>query len=616
MKKFLKENYILILILLLGFVLRFNGDLFVQGYMFDELAMVSIAKTNFPIEIFKTISKLDYHAPLYYIIAHFFTYFKSEYSYLRLLNLIFSIFNIFIFYKIGKLLNSKRLGYFLALALAVSHIQIATVSFVKFYCLCFLLFSISVYYFIKIIKKNKGYFAFGISNLFFILSATLGGFIVFFEYLVLFFTLKLKEKKKLAKSFLIAFFGFILYLPILISQTINSFNNILSPHGNYVNFSMLSAYNFLNDYFSPLINFCCNAETISACGVLLGVISKPNLFSIMFLAFYSIIPVVLALFLIFKTVKNNKISKILFIISVLIFCFYIILSKLDIVGFIPIYIYPVGLILIILTFTSIEEIKNKKIKYFILIYLILSQLTITNYYPIKKRNIDKAKIYQVFDVYFKEHDIKSTPIISTNGARFLKHYYNDKNIIDFDNEKMGATNGREFFELIFSKENSKIVNKYNIRKIISPYILNNKIDKGFEEYFNKNVLDKIKKNETIVFAFNADENPFIPTKNEMIEVLNNPNYNPHLTISNIKEGLNPNPAIDSGDISEVIMSYGYYNLINLLEKNFKRTKVEQYFYMPNQIYEKQAETSSNRQSTMFLAQNARFCWIFVTYQKQ
>ena len=102
----------------------------------------------------------------------------------------------------------------------------------------------------------------------------------------------------------------------------------------------------------------------------------------------------------------------------------------------------------------------------------------------------------------------------------------------------------------------------------------------------------------------------------MIEVLKNPNYNPHLTVSNIKEGLNPTPAIDSGDISEVIMSFGYYNLINLLEKNFKRTKVEQYFYMPNQIYEKQAETSSNRQSTMFLAQNARFCWIFVTYQKQ
>lgn len=614
MKKFLKENYILILILLLGFILRFNGDLFVQGYMFDELAMVSVAKTNFPIEIFKTISKLDYHAPLYYIIAHFFTYFKNEYLYLRLLNLIFSIFNIFIFYKIGKLLNSKRLGYFLALALAVSHIQIATVSFVKFYCLCFLLFSISVCYLIKIIKKNKGYFTFGISNLFFILSATLGGFIVFFEYLVLFFTSK--EKKKLANSFLIAFLGFILYLPILISQTINSFNNILSPHGNYVNFSILSAFNFLNDYFSPLINFCCNTETISACGVLLDVISKPNLFSIMFLSFYSIIPVVLALFLIFKTVKNNKISKILFMVSILIFCFYIILSKLDIVGFIPIYIYPVGLILIILTFTSIEEIKNKKIKYFILIYLILSQLTITNYYPIEKRNIDKAKIYQVFDVYFKEHNIKPTPIISTNGARFLKYYYNDKNIIDFDNEKMGATNGREFFELIFSKENSKIVNKYNIRKIISPYILNNKIDRDFEEYFNKNVLDKVKKNETIVFAFNADENPFISTKNEMIEVLNNPNYNPHLTVSNIKEGLNPNPAIDSGDISEVIMSFGYYNLINLLEKNFKRTKVEQYFYMPNQIYEKQAETSSNRQSTMFLAQNARFCWIFVTYQKQ
>ena len=619
MKKILKENYILFLILLLGFILRFNGDIFTQGYMFDELAMVSVAKTSFPFEIFKTIAKLDYHAPLYYFIIHFFTYFKNEYLYLRLLNLFLSLFNIFVFYKIGKLLKNKRLGYFLALALTVCHLQIATVSFVKFYCLCFLLFSINIYYSIKVIKKNKGYIALALSDLFFILSATLGVFIVFFKYLVLFFASK--EKKKIAKSFLISMIGFVFYFPILLIQTQQSFNNILSPHGNYVGFSILSTYNFLNDYFSPLINFCCNIETVSACGVLLNIIknlinNNVDIFSIIFLIFYSILPVILALFLIFKTIKNNRLSKILFIISLLIFSFYATLSNLDIVGFIPIYIYPVGLILIILTYISIEEIKNKKIKYSILIYLILVQLTITNYYPLEKRGIDKAKIYQCFDVYFKENNINnSTPIIMTNGARFLKYYYPNKNIIDFDNEKMGATNGRAFFELIFSKENSKIANKYNIKKIIAPYILNNKIDKDFEEYFNENVVKKIKKNETIILAFNGDENPFIANKNDIIEVLNNPNYNPHLTVSNIKEGLKENPTIDSGDMSEIILSYGYYNLINLLEKKFKRIKVEQYFYMPNEKYKKMVETTTNRYSTVYLAQNARFCWIFVTYQK-
>ena len=78
---YLKKNLILISIFLVAIELRLNYDIFINGYNFDEIAIVSIAKQNFPLEIFKKISSLDYHAPLYYLIIHPFTYLQNEWIY-------------------------------------------------------------------------------------------------------------------------------------------------------------------------------------------------------------------------------------------------------------------------------------------------------------------------------------------------------------------------------------------------------------------------------------------------------------------------------------------------------------------------------------------------------
>ena len=147
---------------------------------------MAVARQNFPFEIYKTIGNIDYHAPLYYFIAHPFTYLENESIYLRLLNLIISLVNIFVFYKIGTLIKNKKTGIILALILTVNHLAISTVSFVKFYCLCFLLVSFSVYYLVKILKKEKGYLKFAIANFFLILSNTLGFIFVSLEYIFLF----------------------------------------------------------------------------------------------------------------------------------------------------------------------------------------------------------------------------------------------------------------------------------------------------------------------------------------------------------------------------------------------------------------------------------------------
>ena len=57
-------------------------------------------------------------------------------------------------------------------------------------------------------------------------------------------------------------------------------------------------------------------------------------------------------------------------------------------------------------------------------------------------------------------------------------------------------------------------------------------------------------------------------------------------------------------------------LIDLLEKYFKRTKIEQFVRTNNDDFVKIFEDSTNKYPTKSLATYANSSWVFVTYQKQ
>ena len=97
--KITKSSFFLGIIIVLGIILRLNYDTFLNGYNFDEFAIISIAKLNFPFEILKHIALEDYHAPLYYLVAHFFSNSENTELHLRILNILFSAINIFYFYR-------------------------------------------------------------------------------------------------------------------------------------------------------------------------------------------------------------------------------------------------------------------------------------------------------------------------------------------------------------------------------------------------------------------------------------------------------------------------------------------------------------------------------------
>ena len=133
---------------------------------------------------------------------------------------------------------------------------------------------------------------------------------------------------------------------------------------------------------------------------------------------------------------------------------------------------------------GLGEIKNGKISTIILIYLLLCNLIIPNYFPLNKRDVDKGKFYYGYEQYIKENPDKNLHIIATMGGRFLKKYDKHHNIFDFDHEKFKGSNGREVIGLLFGEDIKNKATKENIKELITPYILNDKKHKNFENYLD------------------------------------------------------------------------------------------------------------------------------------
>lgn len=607
-------NYVLIIILILCAFLRINVDTFTSGCNFDEFAIMSLAKANIP-QMLKAIATEDYHAPLYYFVAHYFSHFDNSFTFLRLLNTLFSLINTYVFYKIGKLLINKKAGNLLALIFTVNHLQISVANFCKFYCLSILLTSISVYYFIKLLKGKNSENKLAITNIFLILSHTFGFVFVFFEYLILFF-----NKIKVKKLFLISSIGFVLFLPILIVQTKTAlFDGITSPHGDYPSFSIFATYNFLNDYFTPLINYSCNIETIEGATLILktvkSLIEKTSFDYISFISFvlFSFVPVVISVYGLFKLRKLPG-KKELLKLGLFYFAFFAFLVMFEITGFVPLYAFSCGFVFIICSVIGLLKIQGK-IKYLLLGYIILAQLIIPNVYPVQKREVP-YKNYANIDEYIEKIDNK-TPILLIDAARFAKYYYNDKNIFPVDYEELKGSHSKKWFELAFGKEIIKKINKKNIKELLQEKIIENEINPELSNYLNNNLFSNIKKGEKLILIFDADGNRFVYSNDEIKEYIEK-QYKYKLIDSSFMYQLNNNDSkiLHQYEIGEIAQSIITKEIIKEIEKKFIIYNLEQYIPIPMKNYKKESEFFYPNQSVIDFMTMPLEGWIFVTYQKK
>jgi mannosyltransferase len=239
-------SFLLIAILLLGLFFRLY-DLGRESLWLDEAYSIKFAELNLSQIFFLP----ENNPPLYYIILHWWIHLFgiSEFS-VRFPSAIFGFLSIFMMYKIGSELFDINVGKLSSLLMAFSLFHIQYSQEARTYSLSVLLTILSMYFFIKLLKKVSHRFLIGyvLSSILLMYSHIYGLFIIIAQniyFIVLSLLSKEAEKLNFKKWLLIQSILIVLFAP-WISIFINQVHAvqkdfwIKAPHIYSIIFSFLT----------------------------------------------------------------------------------------------------------------------------------------------------------------------------------------------------------------------------------------------------------------------------------------------------------------------------------------------------------------------------------------
>jgi mannosyltransferase len=152
MKKLFKNP--LLYVILAGFFIRLTS--LGQSFWLDEATSATVAQQFSFTDILQKFSPGDFHPPLYYLFIRLWSYlFPVNEVFLRLPSVLFGVLSIYVIYLIGKLIHSQKTGLIAAILLAVAPLHIYYSQEARMYSLTLLLVFVSVYFFLKVLKKES-----------------------------------------------------------------------------------------------------------------------------------------------------------------------------------------------------------------------------------------------------------------------------------------------------------------------------------------------------------------------------------------------------------------------------------------------------------------------------
>ena len=300
-----------------------------EGLWNDEYMGWFIASKNSVAEFTKELMR-NCHMPFYYIYLKIWINLFGDTDYiLRLSSVVPSLISILIMYFAGKEVKDNNLGLFSAFITAISSFSIYFAQEMRLYSLLFLISSIQLLYFIKLIKEpsKKNFILFSFSNVMLFFTHTLGVAFCGINFLVImYFFYKHNEKyHELFKNFinLMKQISPILICLLLLSPLI--VNIVLTPSLSqfWADFNFSKIIFVFTDYFSP---------------IQLSILSPPNSFFKLVYAnneinfdfiILAIIPTLIAIYSIINAIKQNKKTLNYALLSSLIFFFILILIAIS-----------------------------------------------------------------------------------------------------------------------------------------------------------------------------------------------------------------------------------------------------------------------------------------------
>lgn len=315
----------LFLITLFAFLIRFMCINKPEGLWNDEYISWYISTQPLFTEFINAVFK-NCHMPFYYCYLKIWQFvFGSSDFYLRISSLIPGVLSVISMFFVGKKLKDDNCGLLCALFTACSGFLVYFSQEVRFYSILFLFSSLSLLFTLNLIENQsrKNYILFCCSNIFIMLTHTIGFVFVFFDFLFLFTLLKKQNKISNKTIFLIIGATIVSMLPFapFLYKTLTA--SYISQF--WSDFSFTKLFFVFADYVSPIqINIINTPINVTA------FLFKGGKFNYNYFIF-AVIPLLIAAIAIINALIIKSSEKIR-LISVWAFCTLIIMIIASLTG--------------------------------------------------------------------------------------------------------------------------------------------------------------------------------------------------------------------------------------------------------------------------------------------
>lgn len=474
----MKKHLGIFLIIALSIILRLIFLDKPEGLWNDEYVSYMTACTKFSEGFIQSV-KAQCHMPFYYLYLKFFmTIFGQSDIILRLTSVFAGVLSVIAMYFVG-LENDKKTGLLCAGFTAISSFAIYYSQEVRMYSVLFLFSAMALLFSLKCIKTpNKNNLIFCILFNFLILfTHTIGFVFVFFNLLFLSINLHKQYKNIILKLWTIT--GI---CGILLSPTIyNIFTR--QAFSQWWGHFTISKIGFLfTDYFSPVLTNLTNAP-------------DKFLYTSNKLGIYMLIPTLIGLFCILKSLINNKINQTLLIIIIGVISVLTgaaLCGKLVFITKYSIEIYP---ILIFLACSGAALINNKILRNILIsIYCFVSLFYIT-FAPNSAPKMNRPEGHKIVGDILKSMNLKQGDIIFTQyyGIERLRKYF------DFTGYRIISIN-KQSFPYYLSK-NIKYNDVYkNGKNLYRDMFASYEVNKHLENSLKTEIVDALKPGQSVVMV--------------------------------------------------------------------------------------------------------------------
>lgn len=488
MKKYLGIYLIIAVSIILRLIFINKPD----GLWNDEYVSYMISVVPFNQGFFDAV-KSQCHMPFYYLYLKFFmTIFGQSDLLLRLTSVFTGVLSVIAMYFIGREKDEKT-GLMCAGLTSISSFAIYYSQEVRMYSVLFLFSVMTLLYTIKCIKNpvKKNLIFCILFNFLVLFTHTIGFVFVFFNLIFLSINLYKQYKKIITCLWTCIGISGVLLCPLVFKIfTTQSFSQW------WGHFSISKIGFLFTDYFSPVLTNLTNAPD--------KFLYAPQL------AFFMLVPTIIAIFGIGKAVVKNKFNQKLFTVClgvIFVLAGAAVAGKLVFITKYSIEIYP---ILIFLACSGIASINNKILKNtLIIIYCLISlgYILIAPYSAPKMRRAEGHKI--VTDILLNM-DLKQGDII-------LLEYYNKdrfKKYFDFSDYKVVSINKGNFPKYLSADTTYKDI--YKNGKDLYKDMFSSVGNKYFESMLDKEILDGLKTNQSIVMVVLKSVAEYSPQTLKMI----------------------------------------------------------------------------------------------------